>query len=214
MIIKNIIFDLGGVILDIDYSAPIREFAKLNMHNLESIYSIAQPDPIYSLYETGKISTEEFMNYLQSRSPEGTSPTAILHAWNSILIGLPPHRIEILKQLKQYYRLFLLSNINELHIEGFEAMYRRHFPEGSLHDVMDEVYYSCRIGKRKPEAASYLHIVNEHGLDLKETLFIDDSADNVAGALQVGLHARRVIPEQGETFEQITSELLKLKSQL
>lgn len=213
MVLKNIIFDLGGVILDIDYSAPIREFAKLNMHNLESIYSIAQPDPMYSLYETGKISTEEFMNYLQSRSPEGTSPTDILHAWNSILIGLPPHRIEILKQLKQHYRLFLLSNINELHIDGFEAMYCQHFPESSLHDVMDGVYYSCRIGKRKPEAASFLHIINEHGLDLNETLFIDDSADNVAGALQVGLLTRRVIPEQGETFEHITSELLKLKSQ-
>lgn len=213
MIIKNIIFDLGGVILDIDYSAPIREFAKLNMHNLESIYSIAQPDPMYSLYETGKISTEEFMNYLQSKSPEGTSLSDILHAWNSILVGLPPHRIEILKQLKQHYRLFLLSNINELHIKGFEAIYRKHFPESSIYDVMDDVYYSCIIGKRKPDPASFLHIVHEHDLELKETLFIDDSADNVAGALQVGLQARRVIPKQGETFEHITSELLMLKSQ-
>ncbi|MCX7743442.1 MAG: HAD family phosphatase [Flavobacteriales bacterium] len=214
MPIKNIIFDLGGVILDIDYNAPIREFAKLNMHNLESIYSIAHPDPMYSLYETGKISTEEFMNYLYSRSPEGTSPTAIFNAWNSILVGLPPHRIEILKQLKQHYRLFLLSNINELHIEGFEAIYRRHFPESSIHDVMDKVYYSCRIGKRKPEADSFLHIVHEQNLELKETLFIDDSAVNVAGALQVGLLARRIHPEQGETFEHVTKELLKLKNQL
>jgi len=213
MPIKNLIFDLGGVILDIDYSAPIREFAKLGMHNLESIYSIAQPDPMYSLYETGKISTDEFMNYLQSRSPEGTSPEAILNAWNAILVGLPPHRIEILSQLKHRYRIYLLSNINELHIAGFENIYRKHFPNGSIHDVMDEVYYSCRIGKRKPEPESFLHIVHEHGLTLQETLFIDDSADNVKGALQVGLMARKVAPEQGYTFEKITAELLRLENQ-
>lgn len=209
MPIKNLIFDLGGVILDIDYSAPLREFAKLGMHNLENIYSIAQPDPIYRLYETGKISTEEFMNYLQSRSPEGTSPAAILNAWNSILVGLPPHRIHTIAKLKKYYRIFLLSNINELHVEGFENIYRQHFPEGSLQDVMDGVYYSCRMGKRKPEPDSFLHIVHEHGLTLQETLFIDDSADNVKGAIQVGLMARQVIPEQGYTFEHITSELLR-----
>lgn len=212
MPIKNIIFDLGGVILDIDYSAPIREFAKLGMHNLESIYSISQPDPIYSLYETGKISTEEFMNYLQSKSPAGTSPEAILHAWNSILVALPPHRIQILAQLRQYYRIYLLSNINELHVEGFENIYKKHFPDGSLKDVMDEVYYSCRIGKRKPEPESFLHIVHEHDLIMQETMFIDDSADNVKAALQIGLLAQQVLPSQGRTFEKITDELLKLEN--
>jgi len=209
MPIKNLIFDLGGVILDIDYSAPIREFARLGMHNLENIYSIAQPDPMYSLYETGKISTDEFMNYLQSKSPEGTSLEAILNAWNAILVDLPPHRIEILSQLKHRYRIYLLSNINELHIAGFEKLYQKHFPNGSIHDVMDEVYYSCRIGKRKPEPASFLHIIDEQGLNSVETLFIDDSADNVKGAIQVGLKACQVIPEKGYTFEKITTDLLR-----
>lgn len=213
MPIKNIIFDLGGVILDIDYSAPIREFAKLGIHNLESIYSIAQPDPMYSMYETGKISTEEFMNYLQSKSPTSSSPEAFLHAWNSILVALPPHRIKILAQLRQYYRIYLLSNINELHVEGFENIYRKHFPDGSLKDVMDEVYYSCRIGKRKPEPESFLHVVHENDLILQETLFIDDSAVNVKGAIQVGLFAQQVVPAQGRTFEKITTELLRLENQ-
>ncbi len=209
MPIKNLIFDLGGVILDIDYSAPIVEFAKLGIHNLESIYSIAQPDPMYSLYETGKISTNEFMNYLQSKSPTGTSTEAILNAWNAILVGLPPHRIETLIQLKHRYRIYLLSNINELHIAEFENIYQQHFPNGSIHDVMDEVYYSCRIGKRKPEPASFLHIIDEQGLIPEETLFIDDSADNVKGAQQVGLMTYQVIPKQGYTFEKITADLLR-----
>ena len=206
--IQNIIFDLGGVIIDIDYDRPVKELAKLGIHGIESIFSVAEPDPMYHRYETGKIDTETFFMYLKNKSQLNLSFSEIRTAWDSILTGLEKEKIHRLQLLKEKYNVFLLSNINESHIEGVELIFQSYFPEQHLEDYMHQVYYSCRIGKRKPDVDTFQFILKDQHIVHSSTIMIDDSKDNIKGAALAGLHTYHISPLEGRSFYTITDQLL------
>lgn len=206
---KHIIFDLGGVILDIDYNRPVEALKKKGIHIGSQIFSIQNPDPVYALYETGQLNTDEFLSYLAAQSPQPVTHDELIVAWNSILVNLPLHRILMLRNIKNEYDTFLLSNINEMHIEAFDKMYATHFPKSTFANELDKIYYSCRIGFRKPEPQAFKYILQDQGINPEDTLFADDSLTHIQQARLLGLQTYHISPSTGQSFEALCEFLVR-----
>ena len=185
--IKNIIFDLGGVIYAIDYLATIRAFKDLGIKNFEQIYAKAGQSDLFDDLETGKISKVEFFEGINKFLPNPLSPTQITDAWNAMLIGLPKEKLELLSCLSQKYRLFLLSNANELHIQCVNASLQKQHGIKNINGFFEKAYYSQEIGMRKPHKATFDWVLQDAGIQAEETLFIEDTAQHIAGAKLTGL---------------------------
>ena len=180
---RNLLFDFGNVIIDIDVPGTI-----------ERLMSLAQKDTAEKVfdeallkYETGKINTDIFINTLLSQCGPKVQALDIIEAWNSMLIGIPEYRLEMLTMLRPKYNLFLLSNTNELHIEWITRYLKR------VHDVrdfetrfFDKVYYSHLVKDRKPNASIYQHVITDASLTPSLTLFMDDMKANLDTADQLG----------------------------
>ncbi len=188
--IKNIIFDLGGVIINLDINKSIQEFNKLSSKQFETIYTQLQQSPIFDQFDKGEITETDFFNELQKEMEILVPTENLLLAWNAMLLDFPKHRLQLLEKLKSNYRLFLLSNTNETHITEFEKdLFKQHGYQ-NLESFFEKVYYSCRIGKRKPDEAIFDFVLKQNNLDPKETLFIDDSPQHIEGALKTGIQAK------------------------
>ncbi len=187
--IKNIIFDLGGVIINLDIPKTISEFNKLTNKPFESIYTQLQQTPIFDLFDKGQINETDFFIELNKSLDNPLTDKQLLDAWNAMLLDFPLHRLELLSQLKQRYRIFLLSNTNETHITRFEKdLYQQHGYK-NLEPFFEKVYYSCRMGMRKPDAAIFDFVLKENSLNASETIFIDDSPQHIKGALDAGIQS-------------------------
>lgn len=193
MPVKNIIFDLGGVILDIDLRKTQDAFTALGIKNIEEIFRMGHVDSFFKSYETGGINDDQFIEEIQKKIETRVSPEVIIEAWNALLIGFPPERIELLKELKRNHRLFLLSNTSALHHVWFQQIFRQEFG-GSFDDLFDKAYYSHVIKLHKPDISSYQLIIDENDLKAGETLFIDDSKANVEGAEKAGIQGLHLAP--------------------
>ncbi|MBD3636567.1 MAG: HAD family phosphatase [Crocinitomicaceae bacterium] len=197
--IKNldaIIFDLGGVILNIDYDLTINAFKKLGGENFDKLYTQAHQDLVFDKYETGKITSTEFIEYLRSFLPGNISPTVVIEAWNAMLLDLPANRIELLEQLKKTYRIFLFSNTNDLHFQFFSELMERQFGNRTLlQDLFEKAYFSHLVGQRKPNVEAFELVIKNHNLDKNTTLFIDDSVQHIEGAKKAGLLTKHLVRE-------------------
>lgn len=185
--LKNIIFDLGGVIINIDYNLTINAFKKLGVENFEQLYSQIQQTQLFDKLETGKISPQEFRNAIKKLLPPGISNYEIDKAWCAMLLNFPQERLLLLERLKKKYRLFLLSNTNKIHIREVIKILRSENHWSLWNRVFEKKYYSHMIGMRKPDKKAFRLILNENELKASETLFIDDSEPNLAGAQQLGI---------------------------
>lgn len=187
--IRNIIFDLGGVLYDINYQHIVDSFAKLQLESFDTLFTQLQQDRLFDQLETGHISAEVFRDRIRSISKRQLSDLEIDTAWNSILVGFPERNLELLRSLKNKYRLFLLSNTNEIHEKAFRENLLTQFGRPVLDEEFERVYLSHHIGLRKPDSAIFQLVINENNLAADHTLFIDDSPQHVEGAKESGLHA-------------------------
>lgn len=187
MQIKNIILDLGGVIIDISYEAAANAFKKLGIKNFDELYSQKKQDHFFDNYETGNISDEKFRNEIKKNIPHPVGDAQIDDAWNSMLFSIPTKRVAFLKELKEKYRLFLLSNTNCIHINAFTEIVNRDFGKNILPDLFEKIYFSCKINMRKPDTEIFNYVMNENHLKKEETIFIDDSIQHVEGGKRAGL---------------------------
>ncbi|GGB11739.1 HAD family hydrolase [Puia dinghuensis] len=185
--IKNIIFDLGGVILNIDSKRTTDAFVALGLKNVKELFGLGHADSFFKDYEVGKITDRQFINAVREATALDADDQAIVDGWNALLLDFPPERIELLRQLGKNYRIFLFSNTNALHLAALRGIYTRTFGSGSLEDLFEKTYYSHLLGMRKPDRASYEYILRENELNAPETLFVDDAIINVEGAEQAGL---------------------------
>jgi HAD superfamily hydrolase (TIGR01509 family) len=184
--ISTIIFDLGGVIMDIDVKQTLRAFTGLGMKNIEAYFGHGFAASFFSDHESGRISDEEFLAEIKKLLSAEVNDAKVIDAWNALLLRFPAERIDLLNQLKTRYRLFLYSNTNAIHYNKFSEIYRQAFP-GSLEDHFEKAYYSHLLGHRKPEIGGFEQIIHENSLDPKQTLFVDDALMNVEGAIKAGL---------------------------
>lgn len=191
--IKNIIFDLGGVILNIDFKKTEEAFKQLGLDNFSNHISQFHITDFFRQYETGQIDDDEFVKGIAGLMENPVESQQIIKAWNALLLDFPPERIELLKRLKKKYRLFLLSNTNSIHLKEFN---QRLFNEYGvyLEDLFEKAYYSHTAKLRKPEAAIYEMVLNENNLIPEETLFVDDTAANFPEAEKLGIRIHHVKP--------------------
>lgn len=185
--IRNIIFDLGGVILDIDFQRTEKAFADLGISNFTEFFGLGHAASFVEDHEAGTISDDEFFVALQKLARHSLEPEVVQKAWNALLVRFPKERVELLRSLKPKYRLFLLSNTNAIHLKAFQELYKETFNNGSLDDLFDKVYYSHLLGLRKPSKQVYEHVLRDNDLVPEETLFIDDALVNVEAARKTGM---------------------------
>lgn len=187
--IKNIIFDLGGVIINLDYSRTINEFNKLSNKPFETIFTQLQQSPVFDQFDKGTISESDFFEELKSSLHTEITIEEMAHAWNAMLLDFPLERLELLKQLKSKYRLFLLSNTNETHVKALEShLYQQHGHK-NLEPFFEKVHYSFRMGMRKPDQEIFEFVLKDNQLNKNETIFIDDSPQHVQGAMNTGIQS-------------------------
>lgn len=191
--IEHIIFDLGGVLLNIDLTRITGGFEQIMHPNEEAGLYIRQklvPD-----YETGQISTENFLVALEPFLKPGYDRTHIVEVWNSIFLDLPTERLEMLKYLKLNYQVHLLSNINDMHADRFETNFKNWFNEDPR-KYFNRFFYSHQIGKRKPHVETFEWVSKEISSDPNKILFIDDLEENVLGARRAGINAEHLKLEE------------------
>lgn len=192
----TIIFDFGGVILDIDPDLSRRRFAEmLGIENARKL----EAEQLPQLYEKGLISRAEFVSRINQIAGTQLSADGILAAWNAMLLNYKPTRIEWIKRLHTTHRLLLLSNTNDSHFEHFHNKLIAEYGV-TFYQLFDHVYLSHEMGMLKPSHEIYETVIAQQQLNLQRTLFIEDTARNVEGAQEVGLQTL-LIPRNGEFYE-------------
>lgn len=185
-IIKNLIFDFGGVIIEIKPMVYVSALLDMGCSDLPGLHDAFVKEGIYRKFETGQLTSDEFRDRIRVALPDHASDQAIDHAWNLILGEIPAHRIQWLQQLKSKYRTFLLSNTNPIHFDYYQEYMVRTF-NVSLDSLFEKAYYSFQIGMYKPDREIFEFVLSDNGLDPSETAFIDDMAENIEAAKQIGL---------------------------
>jgi glucose-1-phosphatase len=184
--IKNIIFDMGGVIMEIHFEKTKNQFKKIGFNDFDNIYSQIKQSHLFDQFETGKISPQTFRDGLRQYNAQLTNEQ-IDYAWNQMIGEMPESNIALLKKIRSHYRVFLLSNTNAIHIAFFEKYLNLRFGYNPLTEMFEHTYFSFEMGKRKPDVEAYEHVLNLEHLNASETLFIDDTEINVKGAQNAGL---------------------------
>ena len=197
--IKHIIFDLGGVILNIDYSLTEQAFMDAGIPNFRELYSQLQQSELFDNWEVGKTTRGEFIEGLRLASATPLTDAQIVSAWNAMLLDFPVRRLQILQQLRLYHDLFLLSNTNEIHEDAFNDILMRAHGFPNIGVFFDKVYLSHRVGMRKPDAEIFMRVLTDNGLKPEDTLFIDDSPQHIAAAKLLGIQT--IYLEKGMTIE-------------
>ena len=189
--IKNIVFDFGGVLLDLDYELTFAELAEVTGVSMTFDDIPAHIFKVMLGYEKGEINTETFLWHLQKESTKLTpQPDKLIKAWNAMLLGWNPKRFDFLTALRKDYKIFLLSNTNKLHIEWvLRDLKKNHNISDFATRFFDHVYYSHDMKMRKPEEAIYNTVIHKSGINPSETLFIDDNKSNVDAAISAGWNA-------------------------
>ena len=205
---ESIIFDLGGVIINLDYNRTAQAFVDLGLTNFNEIYSKAKQTSLFDDFEKGTMEDPRFRATLKQYLPAHITDLQVDAAWNAMLLDIPLHRIEFLRNVAKHYRIFLLSNTNHIHVEAFTKMNDQLFGQGAFESIFEKHYYSCNMGMQKPDAEIFEFVLKENGLDRTKTLFIDDSPQHVEGALKTGLHAELLRVEMGEKLETVYANLL------
>jgi FMN phosphatase YigB (HAD superfamily) len=182
--IKNIIFDFGGVLYDIDVPLAIESFKKLGIS--KDIWTSNQ-DNLFNQIETGKIQIDILLEHLQTITKPNTSKEDLLEAFHSVLVGMPHYTIDNLRKIKGQYPLYLLSNTNHAHFDKFEKEILEDPYTKNFFNFFEKEFYSFKMGLRKPDTEIYKRVLNESGIKANETLFVDDNQDNLKSAGNIGI---------------------------
>ncbi len=191
--LKNLIFDFGGILINLDYEQTYNELRSL--FNLPQGPFSAYYQNILDEYEMGYFDEASFIHRLQRSVEHIVSERHIVDAWNAMLLDIPIERLHFVKELRKSYNVYLLSNTNHTHLQyvrrevlasmGIDQFEEEHFIKA---------YYSHEIKYRKPNHDIYQYVIKDSGINPGESLFIDDNLDNVRGAREVGLLAVRHDP--------------------
>ncbi len=186
---KNIIFDYGNVIFAIDFAKTQNALSQLGITNVSDFFAHKAHHKIFDDFETGSISPTQFREGIRTiaNKPELTD-RQIDDAWNSLLIGVSGNNHEVLLEVKQKYRTFLLSNNNKIHYDWIMTYLQNEFGIENYNEYFEKAYFSQDTGMRKPNPAIFEMVLKENKLLAAETLFIDDSPQHIEGAKKAGLN--------------------------
>ncbi len=187
--IRNIIFDLGNVLLNLDFNASVKAFRELGLNRDVVDDAQVYSDPVFYELSTGKISPEKFREQIRSLlKNQQVTDKELDRAWCAMILDVPVKRVKMLQQLNENYKVYLFSNTNQIHIDklhkDFYQQYQFEFPS-----LFEKCFYSHEIHEYKPDLSSYLKVIELAGINPEETLFIDDLEENIEGAKKAGLKA-------------------------
>lgn len=186
--IKNIVFDLGGVLLNLDFQLTQQAFVDLGVEDFDSYYTKAKQTGLFNSFETGKITEGEFCNQLRILTGINASDNEIVNAWNAMLLDFPIKRKELLLNLKNEFNTSLLSNTNETHVRAFNKIIQKDINEKELAPLFHSHYFSNEINYRKPDVAIFKYVLEQNDYIASETLFLDDSIQHIEGAKELGIN--------------------------
>lgn len=187
--IKNYIFDFGDVFLNLDKTATQRELEKLGMTSFSE-----EMDAQNKLYEKGLISTNDFLTFYQDIFPN-SSKTELKNAWNKILLDFPLYRLKFIEKFSNNNPCFLLSNINDMHLENIKNKLGKEF-YNRFYNCFEKVYYTHEINLRKPDASIFEFVLSDSNLEASSCFFIDDTKENIETAKKIGLKCWHINPEK------------------
>ena len=202
-VIKNIIFDLGGVLLQIDYQKTEESFVALGVKNFSKYFKQDFVSKLFDDFETGKISTNIFYNKFRTITKNNLTNLQIKNAWNAMLLTFWQNRLVWVESISTKYNIFLLSNTNEIHYNEVINIYNKSNSLKPFSSYFIKDYYSHILGLRKPIVSSYLKVIEEQHLLATETLFIDDTLKNIEGAKQASLQVLHLLPSMDLVLETI-----------
>ncbi|WP_338759836.1 HAD family phosphatase [Bernardetia sp. ABR2-2B] len=198
---EAIIFDLGGVIINLNYKKTEEEFKRLFGTDFSELYSKKSQTDIFNKLETGHISEKQFVEAMQKSSRKTVSHQEIINAWNAMLLDIPKERIELLKKIGKEKHIFLLSNTNEIHKTAFDKIVLESHQMKGLEPLFEKAYFSHLVRMRKPNREIFDFVIKENNLNPQKTLFIDDSPQHIKGALLTGLNAYHLEVEKNTILD-------------
>ncbi len=201
----TIIFDLGGVVLNIDYKLTLQAFNDLGFPNFDQLYTQFKQSDLFVKLEKGLIHPSDFLNTLQSYSNRQVNHEELTEAWNAMLLDLPPENLEAIKKLQDHFHIYLLSNTNAIHYECFFDKVQALLRSRSLEPYFHASYYSHLVRERKPDQAVFKLLQEQQQLSPIRTLFIDDSPQHVEAARALGFSVH-----QKDQAERLTATLKQL----
>lgn len=193
---NTIIFDFGGVILDIDPDRSIKAFHKL--YGEENFNKVMDSGILWEL-EKGKISSDELREELLKMTKVDVERDIFTRAWNAMLVDYKPKRIERIQWLAKSHKLLMLSNTNEIHFAFFSNKLKKEYGV-SFNDLFQKVYLSNEMGYIKPDLEIYRQVLIEQNLMPEKTLFIEDTKENADAAEKLGIETL-VIPRNGSFYD-------------
>jgi glucose-1-phosphatase len=185
--LKNLIFDLGGVILDLSFQRTFDAFARLANIDAEAVANSYYGRPEFFAYEKGELTDEEFRAILRKLFAISASDAELDACWNAMLVDIPLNRIQLLEKLRGRFQIFLLSNTNSIHAKCFNQMIKNRTDYPSLERLFDKAYYSHEIKMRKPDPEIFECVLNDSNISAHDTLFLDDNLDNIQSAKRMGI---------------------------
>ena len=194
---KNIIFDLGGVIVDIDPALSFSAIARLAPQPLSLEEFMVAHEKIFLDYEKGITTSKDFREGIRKALRCSTCDEDIDLAWNSMLLHVPLERLQLLEKLKERYRLFVLSNTNDIHVPAFNKIVEKICGKIDIAHFFHNVHYSHQMQMRKPEPEIYQAVLKINNLAPQDTLFVDDRLENIQAAQALGMHTFHVTENRG-----------------
>ena len=194
--IQHIIFDLGGIFLNLNYAHTASAFLQLGVVNFDELFTQHHANPLFAKLETGEVSEEEFYQQIRAIASVPLTDAQIAEAWNAMLLDMPMERIVWLQQVARQYPIYLFSNTNAIHYQQLMQICRRDLGEIDFNGLFRFAGYSHKLGYRKPDAASFRLLLQQLNIEPHHTLFIDDTPGNIKGAQELGLHTLFLPPPQ------------------
>lgn len=207
---KNIIFDLGGVVIDLDFQRTFSAFAAMTNADFEHLFNLFlkgknQTPTFLEDYETGSISDAVFRDKMRHQFDLNATDEAIDTAWNAMLLDVPATRANFIKTLRKRFKVFALSNTNAIHQHAFEAILAQNPAVESINALFDKTYYSHHLGDRKPNVSIFQRVLDENQLIASETIFIDDTLQHIEGAKKAGINAIHL--PRPQTIDELLKDL-------
>lgn len=208
----TIIFDLGGVIIPLNTEATINKIQEYTNKDIREWIKFGYPHQLIQKFELGKISEKEFFEELSDLLEFEGELYYLKEAWNAMLLPVPKENISYLLKLKEHFQLIILSNTCETHIQKFEEILKKNHSIDSFESLVDSVYYSCRIGLRKPDLKVFQKIISENSIDLNSCIYFDDTTTHIETAQKLNIHS--ILYPHNEILSNVVKNYLITQNQL
>lgn len=204
--IKNIVFDLGGVLIDLSHDQAVRRFEEIGVVDAVQLLDPYEQKGIFLEVENGMITADEYCQKLREHTGKDLSYEEIKHAWLGFIVDVPQYKLDHLLKLREHYNVYLLSNTNPIIQEGWARTDQFSAAGRPIGDYFDKMYTSYEVGVTKPDRKIFDYMIADSGLIPSETLFVDDAKSNVEVGRSLGFQTYQ--PANGEDWREAVDKIL------